>query len=63
MYVFVGLTNRRSRKTVNVSCDVVSKSDSDAVCRALEWQLDFDEITVVEVWDEKEAAFVCSIEV
>lgn len=63
MYVFVGLTGRRSRQIISVCVNVVDKDDSTAVSRALQWVADVSGISVVEIWNTATDKLICRLEV
>lgn len=61
MYIFVGFFSAKSRVISSITSDSVSKTDHDAVCRALDWISDLSNVSCVEIWDEKENRFVLEL--
>lgn len=63
MYVYVGLSGRKSRLVMAVCSDPVSKEDFEAISHAYDWVHDHDDVSVVEIWNENENRKIVTLEV
>ena len=63
MYVYVGMSGRKSKLVMGVRSDPIAKSDFEAISHAYEWATDLKEFSVIEIWSENDKRKVVTLEV
>lgn len=62
MYVFIGCRGKSVKRNICCVIDETSLSDQEAISFAVESFKLNEEVTFVEIWDDKEGQYVCGID-